>query len=244
MMHTHSNIYGIHPPSIWQALELYLEPGQVTELRALNARISGEYGTGTFSGYFNREHITELIAACERIEFATGVYFVPNPVKPEAYARRCNRAELIRGKEPITSDKDILKRGWLLIDCDPCRASGISSTDEEKQQAHEMLVNIDCELWQRGFPPGIIADSGNGYHLTIPCDMPADDGGKVERFLKGLAKQFDNEHCKVDTTVHNPARIWKLPGTLSCKGDHCPQLGRPWRQAKIIRVCEEVPSNA
>jgi hypothetical protein len=232
--------YNIDPEQIRKALELYLAPGQVTELRAKDARIRGEYRTGTFSGYFDREHIAELVAACQQIEFATAVYFMPNPVNPDLLARCCNRARLVADKAPCTADKDIIARRWLLFDCDPVRPSNISSTAEEKYHAHQILIDLDNELFSRGFPPGIVSDSGNGWHLCIPCDCPADDGGTVERLLKMLARKFDTERAKIDVSVFNPARIWKLPGTLSCKGDHCPELGRPWRMAKIVTVCREV----
>ena len=240
MATTNPIIYGIHPPSIRQALELYLQPSQVTELRALNCKVQGEYRTGTYSGYFDAEHIDELIYACQQIEFASGVYFVPNPVNPDLLARRLYKAEIVGNKEPLTSDKDIISRRWLLIDCDPIRPAGISASDAEKHHAREMIVDIDHELWSRGFPPGIIADSGNGWHLSIPINLPVDDGGTVEKLLKRLAKQFDNEHCKVDVSVFNPARIWKLPGTMSCKGSNAKEIGRPWRMAKIVTICEGV----
>jgi hypothetical protein len=38
----------------------------------------------------------------------------------------------------------------------------------------------------------------------------------------------------VDTAVHNPARIWKLYGTLSAKGDNTPE--RPHRMARILEA--------
>ena len=43
----------IDPRESRRTLCLILAPGQVTELRALEAKVDGEYRTGTYSGYFD-----------------------------------------------------------------------------------------------------------------------------------------------------------------------------------------------
>ena len=67
-------------------------------------------------------------------------------------------------------------------------------------------------------------------------DLPRDDGGLVEKLLKKLDKWCSTPEVKIDVTVHNPARIWRLPGTYNCKGD--PVEDRPHRMAKIIEQPE------
>ncbi|MCE9556757.1 MAG: hypothetical protein K8T91_25700 [Planctomycetes bacterium] len=229
--------YTIDATEVRRAITL-LAP-EVFELRALNCKVMGEYRTGTYSGYFQRDAIDDLLAAVERIESASGVYFTPHHVNPDLLARCCNRARIIT-REPTTSDKDILARRWVLIDVDPVRPAGVSATDAEKSAARRMIHDIDHHLWERAFPPGIIGDSGNGSHLMIPMILPADDDGATKTLLEGLARDFDNEACKVDVTTFNPARIWKLPGTLACKGDDAPAVARPWRMARIVTVGMEV----
>src|SRR5207247_2680207 len=64
-----------------------------------------------------------------------------------------------------------------------------------------------------------LCDSGNGFHRLYRVDLPADDSGLAERFLKALAQQFDSETVKIDCKVFNPARIVKVAGTLARKGD-------------------------
>jgi len=234
--------YRIEPAEIRRGLELYLQPGQVTELRVLNARIDGEYGTGTYSGYFDREHIDDLIFTCQQIRAASACYFIPNAVKPELLGRSFNRARRIKDREPTTSDHDILERRWLLIDVDAVRPAGVSATSAEKAAAEGLVTAIDYWLWERGFPAGIIGDSGNGAHLTIPIRLPPDDSGFCQRMLNGLAREFNNSVTKVDVSVFNAARIWKLPGTLVCKGDNCPAIGREWRMSKVLCVCADEQS--
>ncbi len=229
-----------------RTLELYLRPRQVTELRLLEAEVDGEWGKRTFSGNFDREHIDALIEALSRVKSAFGAYFIPNPVKPELLARAYNRARLVKDKTPTTSDKDIQCRRWLLIDADPVRPADISSTGTEKANAYEVILDVDHWFFEQGFPPGIIGDSGNGYHLSIPVQLPADDNRFCERMLKTLKARFSTYQpdgtpiVKIDETTFNPARIWKLYGTEAHKGDDCPDLGRPWRPSRIECICQQV----
>ncbi len=89
-----------------------------------------------------------------------------------------------------------------------------------------------------GWPEPILADSGNGAHLLYRIDLPANDDGLVKRVLEGLAFRFDDAEVRVDTTTHNPARIWKLYGTLAAKGDDTDE--RPHRLARLTYVPEQL----
>jgi hypothetical protein len=53
-----------------------------------------------------------------------------------------------------------------------------------------------------------------------------------------LAASFDDSAVKVDQSVHNAARITKIVGTVSAKGDHAPDLGRVWRLATGTMAAE------
>lgn len=87
--------------------------------------------------------------------------------------------------------------------------------------------------------------SGNGAHLLFRlADLPANDENKkmIKNFLEGLAQRFDTDAVKIDTTVFNPARIWKLYGTAARKGDPLPagryREARPHRQSYIYELGE------
>jgi hypothetical protein len=54
--------------------------------------------------------------------------------------------------------------------------------------------------------------------------LPA-ESDLVKRCLDALALRFDDNAVSVDRAVANPARIVKLYGTLTQKGDHCPDTG-------------------
>jgi hypothetical protein len=209
------------------------EPGQITELRALH--VQQRYGRPqTVAGFFDFEHMEHMAKEALQLDRnAKGVYFTLNPVNPDLLARRCNRVE-VADSGLQTADKDILRRRWLLVDADPQRVAGVSSTDAEKALSLEVIRAVREHLVGKGWSDPIMADSGNGHHLLYGVDLPADDGGTVQRVLQALAHQFNTDAVKIDTSVYNPARICKLYGTLSRKGDHTPE--RPHRRSCLMEV--------
>lgn len=82
----------------------------------------------------------------------------------------------------------------------------------------------------------MLLDSGNGFHLWYAIDLPADDGGLVQRCLQALAARHNTPKAKVDTSIYNAARIAKIPGTWARKGDDTPE--RLHRLAKVLEVIE------
>src|SRR5262249_22984948 len=160
------------------------------------------------------DHLVDLAEAALRVTpHAKGVYVTLNPLNPDLLARRCNRIAWANEGE-LAKDKDVLCRRWLLVDADPVRDPLISATEAEKDAAWQPLQAVRASLAGRHWPDPVVADSGNGYHLLYRIDLPADDGGQVERILKTLAARFDSAQVQIDQKVFNPARICKLPGTL------------------------------
>jgi hypothetical protein len=226
------------PPSpaaepILAALGALIEAGAIVELRVLKT------SKGTVSGYFtDHDKLTEEAAAWSGK--APAVYITLNPVKPELLARAVNR--IVQYAKSATADNDIVKRVWVLIDFDPVRPTGISSTDTEHDAA--LSRARECREWliDQGVPANaiIVADSGNGAHLLIRVDLPNDATSRnlVERCLKALDLRFSDGVVGVDLTTFNAARICKLYGTLACKGDSTPD--RPHRIARILDVPDAV----
>ena len=223
----------IDAEEIIRTLKVFHDPAQITEIRVLNATTPSLKLPHTRSGYFDAEHIDWVPSELVTITSASGIYFTPNPVKPCLLARASNRIKLADRGE-TTSDAEITHRHWLLVDIDPKRSAGISSSDDEHNAAEAKGREIMAALSDEGWPMPIFADSGNGFHLVYRIDLPTDDGGLVEGVLKALAERFDNAIVKIDTCVANPARIWKLYGTLSAKGDATPD--RPHRMSKLVQV--------
>lgn len=222
----------IDKEEIIRALTTWFQPGDVFEIRALNALSAEMMRPHTASGYFEYEHIAEAAEAIGKLRGYTGVYVIINPVTPDLLARSYNR---LKRSDTATADNDIVSRRWLLIDCDAVRKSGISSTDEEHQLALEKAKEIRSFLSEDGWPEPVMLDSGNGAQMTYRINLPADDEGLVKSVLEKIALA-SSEQVKVDLTVFNPARLWRLPGTMNCKGDSIPT--RPHRMAKILNLPE------
>src|SRR5438552_13949417 len=163
-----------------------------------------------------------------------GIYITLNPVKEALKARSYNHVREGVKEDDTTKDKHIARRVWLPIDFDADRASGISSSDKEHEAA--LARAAECRDWLReqGFSDPIWADSGNGGHLLYQIDLPNDDAASqlIADFLKAVAARFSKDHVKVDTGIFNPARIWKLYGTMARKGDNIPE--RPHRRSAIL----------
>lgn len=223
---------------IIHALRLWFQAGDVFEVRVLDA-VSADYRREHIeSGYFDYEHISAVPEALKRLLSFRGVYVTVNPVNPDLLARAVNRLRPA-GRNPTTADTDIVRRRWLLIDCDPKRSSGVSSTKAEHESALAKAREIRDGLSSLGWPDPIMTDSGNGAQLMYRIDLPADDGELVRRVIGEIAKA-SSEQVAIDTSVHNPARIWRLPGTMNCKGDSIPE--RPHRMARILEEPQDIVS--
>jgi hypothetical protein len=215
---------------IRQAHTALFNPSDVVEIRAFQ-------GKKTVSGYFdNGGDFVE--AACWLNQNGYQVYATLNEVNPALLARAANRLE--EWPRSTTSDRDVVRRRWLPLDFDPVRPSGVSSSDNEHKAAQERATEVKEYLTGRGWPEPIVGDSGNGHHLLYRIDLPNDDASTalVKDILETLAFRFDDEEVKLDTGVHNAARIWKVYGTTARKGDSVPS--RPHRVSTLINVPTEV----
>src|SRR5262249_13869547 len=96
----------------------------------------------------------------------------------------------------------------------------------------------------RGFKNLLLADSGNGGHCMAPIDLPNDEASTtpLKRCLEALSSYFTDKHVSLNLTTYNPARIWKVYGTLACKGDSTPE--RPHRFARILEAPESFMPNS
>lgn len=225
-----------------------IDPDQCVELRCLRVQDGGS--ASVHSGWFQGtdQDLREMVSwALNYSNLCGGVYYTLNPLK-DRWGKRLKRVDTSHKGEAAT-DADVLERRWLLIDVDPTRAKGFekqSATDAEKAAAWDTLGQVREYLArEHGYPPPIVSDSGNGYHLLYR--VSGDDGGpvlasagdgllsdEVKKMLYHLAAKFDTQHATVDRSVHNPSRIVKFPGTHACKGEATDE--RPHRRAKVIEI--------
>jgi len=220
---------------IEKTLSLLFEPGQVVEVRAMSEE-------GTASGYFD-DH-DALAAAVDPLDASgtAGIYVTLNEVNPALLSRRANRIKMrLSKKDATTADSDITRRRWFPVDIDPVRPSGVSSTDEEHQAALVRAAEIAAYLGtERGWPAPVMADSGNGAHLLYRIDLPNDEESRdlVKRCMEVLDTMCSHSAASVDTANYNAARIWKIYGTTSRKGDHTPD--RPHRKSQVLSGADQV----
>ncbi len=212
---------------IFNALTVFTSPGQVFEIRLLHHQNKRRID----AGYFDRpEEAATAIAALQ--DHYSGIYYTPNPVNPDLAARYYNRIHAWADR--TTLDTDILRRRWILVDIDPDRPSGISSTDAELSNAFKVITTIANSLELEGFPQPYINISGNGCHAYYPIDEDNTDEVRdtIHNFLKILNGRFKAFNCSVDTTTFNASRIFRLPGTWARKGDNVPS--RPHRKSYMV----------
>jgi hypothetical protein len=226
------------PVEVTRAIQVLTEPGQVFEIRALKAITpAAKNFRATYSGYFN--DVAPVLKALAMLLSAEGIYITLNTCHPDLLHRAKNKLLKV-DTNYSTSDSNILRYRWLLIDSDPVRVAGISSTDQQHALALSHSRMIRDALRAEGWPEPIVGDSGNGAHLLYRIDLPNEEEtsrkgtGLLARVLAGLAQRFDTDAIKVDQTVFNPSRICKLYGTLACKGDDTEE--RPHRVSRLLEV--------
>ncbi|MDD4817424.1 MAG: hypothetical protein PHI85_05585, partial [Victivallaceae bacterium] len=76
---------------IIRALRLWFKPGDVFEIRVLDAVTADYRREHIESGYFDFEHIESVPEALKRLLSSRGVYVTVNPVNPDLLARAVNR---------------------------------------------------------------------------------------------------------------------------------------------------------
>lgn len=202
-----------------RAARLLFTPDAFHEIRALP---SGR------SRLVRGSDLDTLATTVESFADQAGIYYALNPVH-SVMPGKCAR------------NVDITGRHLLLIDIDSTRTDVDSSADEEEKRAASLVaMRVGDYLLDLGWPQPVLVDSGNGYHLLYAIQLPNDHYAQslVKSILKTLASRFDTDRAHIDTSVHNAARIAKLPGTWSKKG--IDTLERPHRLCRIVQAPDQM----
>lgn len=223
----------IDKSQIYQWWDVFKEGNTLTEIRIMD-------GMRIYSGYFKDvETLIKTIELYDTLPHAN-IYFTLNHLKEACYGR-VQRDKIIQvKKEPTTGDLDIDGRTHVLIDLDPKRPSGVSSSNEELEYAHRKAVAVYNFLIAQGFNTPIVCRSGNGYHIVIPCKIAntQETTNVIQKFIQTISMLFTDDKVDVDEKVYNASRICKLYGVTARKGENTEE--RPWRQSEIIKVPEEI----
>jgi hypothetical protein len=211
-----------------KALDALFEHDNVVELRAFH---KGKKRVD--AGYFDGEHREELANQAARLNAAgAAVYVTLNQIDAQLLGRYCNRIEQFAAA--TVTDANVTRRRWLLLDFDPVRPKDTSATDVQLEAAHQKARECAKYLKDAAWPDPLTGQSGNGWHLLYPLNLPNDNESRdlAKGALTGLAARFDDAVVTVDQSVFNAGRITKLFGTVANKGDHTPLS--PWRLSQLI----------
>ena len=220
---------------IYKWWHIFKRDNELVEIRFLG-------NNKTASGYY--KNIENLVRDVERMdaEDKFQIYFTLNCIEDSCYGReQCEK--VVWKPKNTTTDNDIKGRYWILIDLDPKRPAGTSSSNDEYEKAHIKAVEVYRYLMDMGFYEPVVCSSGNGWHLLLPCKIgiSTETNEVINKFLKVLSMLFSDESIDIDVKVGNPARICKLYGTMAKKGTNIPE--RPHRMARIVKTPAELKPN-
>lgn len=233
-------MYEIDEGQIRAWWNIFKGEGKLVEIRLL--------GSTTYSGYF--KDVDTLITALrpyldynnDKYYGALQAYFTLNDIDSDLYGRE-QRDKFVKKPKATTTDANVVRRRFVMLDFDACRVAGVSASDDEFEKAHLKAVEVYRYLISQGFKEPIITTSGNGWHAYLTCDMPNDEEHNelVKRFLQSLGKMFSDEYVEIDEKVYNPARVDKMIGSWAKKGSDTKE--RKWRLAKIVKVPQDLSPN-
>jgi len=131
-------------------------------------------------------------------------------------------------------DENIVRIVRIPFDFDPVRPRGVPSNDAELQAAVQQRNRLVAMLTALGWPMPALALSGNGAHAVFRCRITATPELReiLTTLYRGLKADYSTSAVAFDSSVRNPARIWRCYGTLNRKGT--PTTERPHRMATIV----------
>lgn len=193
----------------------------------------------TYSGYF--KSADDFINAVRKMDLKrANVYITLNEVDESCESREQFNC-FVKGAM-TTSDDNIVGYEWLLIDLDPKRASGTSSSEQEMEDAKKVGNSIYQTLRNMGFERPVFAYSGNGVHLLYKIHIAntKENAELIKKCLQAIHMLFSDGVIDIDVETnidadvknYNASRITKCYGFLSQKGRSTKD--RPHRMSKII----------
>ena len=217
----------IDEAEIRRTISVMKPDGELFEIRIIPANKKQKPSVGYFKS------VDVLLRELKKQQLkGTNVYITLQKIKDACYSRE-QRDCFVMGAS-TTSDNDVEGYNWLMIDLDPERPSGVSSSEEELKEAKNSGNRIYKYLKELGFEKPLLGFSGNGVHLLYKVRIAntKDRENLIKNSLKALNLLFGTEKVKVDCANFNPSRICKLYGTVAQKGTNTEE--RPHRMSRIL----------
>jgi archaellum biogenesis ATPase FlaH len=227
---------------VLQTLKLLKAPGEVIEIRVLG---QGKDKGFTLCGAFDSPELAVDGMIKANITKQVCFYFVMNEINKDVYQNK--NKNVLKIASSAAKNSEIKSYKWIYIDIDPnngIRKTGEASTKDELKLARQKQIEVYEFLKNKGWHEPINAFSANGFHLLYRVDFEntPDNATLVKRFLSVLSDKFSDNANTIDTSVNNPARICKLYGTLSQKGENTEE--RPYRFCQLLSVPSKIEVNS
>lgn len=159
-------------------LAVIVEPGSVTELRALNVEQDG--ARRTYSGFFDSDHLPAMAEAAAALSpLASGVYMTLNRLQPEILERQPNSVDMALSAT-LAKAADVAQRRWLLVDVDPVRPGDVAATDDEKKAAETHGSSVQLATGE-----GLARAGGRRLWLGLPPPLPGRPPAGRQRTRQG-----------------------------------------------------------
>ena len=100
---------------------------------------------------------------------------------------------------------------------------------EKKMIAGSIAMDIQMDCVKKGFQEPLVLDSGRGYwvmHHITPIENTEENAKKIKEFGKLIKKKFEIDGVKIDSTVYNPSRIARVPGTMNISDKEHPVMSK------------------
>ena len=201
----------------------------VSEVRVIRPGRGGIVGIG----FFDDEDA--FVSECVRTNAAGNVYV---GIQPRPRRLLDQAPNTVRPLKSGAGRKDIEVVTATVIDLDPVRPKDTASTEEELAAAIEAAGEAVDWCESEGLVRPVRMMSGNGAQLWFavpPIELDDDNRETVQANLKafeaGLRARVETDQIKVDS-IHDLARIIKVIGTVSSKGE--PTADRPHRVSQAL----------
>ena len=199
--------------------------------------------------FHNEEHFVTGITAAEQIieanyDLAGAIWSNLQKLQANALSRSKETVEAythllvdvdrrVKTRELKDADGTVLRdaKGKPLLE-------KINATEEERAVLLESTNKIAAFLREGefGWGPGVMADSGNGYHLDWAIRPLDPKTGKelYRALLKVLAQKFQSPdvNMEIDVSMTNETRVITVWGTWNRKYPHLAE--RPQRQTRVL----------
>jgi hypothetical protein len=194
----------VDPEPIKTAITVLFKKGDIIEVRAWDKQHNVYTGRYTRSKKL-MEHIKLWNDECD-------VYYVLNPVGDKHGLRDMSKGGL------CTWEPDVPWRRYFLLDFDPKRDCKIA-THDQWLAAFDAAHRAKVWLESFGFKGIILASSGNGCHLLVPCELPNNSEGKeiVRKVQRIVSDKFSTANVECEC-FPDANRLVRAYGTVNMKG--------------------------